>query len=97
MSMAGAGALFITCEVPVGLPDNSFVIRDIGGAEGRKSVTNDAEEVTAQLLRIARQMGDAVSPNQPPMYYYDSDGSLAQLEHDGTRFIGFQNVRGRQP
>lgn len=95
--MSRAGALFIACEVPAGLPDNSFVIRDIGSSEGRKSVTNDAEEVTAQLLRIAKQMRDAVAPNQPPMYYYDSDGSLAQLEHDGTRFTGFQNVRGRQP
>ena len=83
-------AKFEFAPIPAGLNPASIVIRDIGYSDGYATVTNDAEAVVAALLRIAVQLGEPIGPNLPPIYYYDSDGALDQLEHDGTAFTGFK-------
>lgn len=80
-------ALFEFCDVPPSLPDTAIVLRDVGHDKGFMSVTNAVEEVTASVLRIARQL------NEPPdarIFYYDSDGRLDEICHDGRKFLGFK-------
>lgn len=74
------------CPVPVGLPATSIVIRDIGVIEGRPSISQDAYEVVATMLRLVVQMGEAVGG--AGIFYYSSQGSLHQLVHDGIEFTG---------
>lgn len=81
---------FDFADVPSTVPANSIVIRDIGHREGYASITNDAEGTVQTVLRLCRRLGETVSHNTPPLYYYDSDGRLDQLEHDGDGFLGFK-------
>lgn len=77
-------------DVPGNVPANAVVIRDIGHSDGFSSITNDAEQVVLTVLRIVSRLGERLAPNSPPIFYYDSDGRLDQLEHDGTAFTGFK-------
>ncbi len=57
-----------------------IVIRDVGHAHGRMTVTNDAETVVFDLGL----------PAGCRLFYYDSSGDLDELVHDGHGiFIGF--------
>lgn len=61
--------------------DDRVVIRDVG--QDCMSVTNDAESVVLDLQRNG--MLDARQ-----LFYYDSDGRLDELKHDGHgAFKGF--------
>lgn len=75
------------CDVPPGLPSTAIVIRDVGHDKGCPSITNDAEAVVMRVLYIARQMGES---SDCRIFYYDSDGRLDELCHDGIRFTGFK-------
>ena len=59
------------------------VLRDRDGA---KSVTNGAEYVVAWLAHLGKLTRSTV------VAYYDTDGELDALLHDGARFIGFGHV-----
>ncbi len=80
-------AKFEFTDVPADLPASSIVIRDLI-APGNPSIAEDARAVVQTLLRIAGRMEDPVGYNMPPIYYYDSNGVLMQLEHDGIEWIG---------
>ena len=75
------------CDTPPGLPPNAIVIRDAGHDQGFMSVTNDAENVVATVLRIAKRL------NEPPtvrIFYYDSGGRLDELCHADGKFTEFK-------
>jgi hypothetical protein len=61
---------------------NCVVIRDTGH-QAHMSVTNDVEAAVLYLLE-----SDQLAADQR-LYYYDSDGQLDELLHDGSRFTGF--------
>lgn len=88
---------FEFAATPSGVPENSIVIRDIGHKDGYASVTNDAEGTVATVLWVARQLAEPIGHNQPPIFYYDSDNTLSQLEHNGDSFTGFRtgDLNGR--
>lgn len=60
-----------------------LVIRDVGPHDQHKTVTNDAEWVVARLLDCGW-----LKPHMR-LFYYDSEGTLDELRHDGRRFTGF--------
>jgi hypothetical protein len=61
--------------------DEKIVIRDVG--RECMSVTNDAEAVVRDLQRNGML-------DKRRLFYYDSDGQLDELKHDGTgTFKGF--------
>lgn len=60
-----------------------IVIRDIGDHRHR-TLTNDADNVVAELLRSKR-----IKPTSR-IYYYDSEGEPGEMVHDGVRFVGFE-------
>jgi hypothetical protein len=65
--------------------DNSVVvIRDLGPWTKHPTVTNDAEQVVAGL-------GSWLNGRR--LLYYDSEGELGELKHEGTRFTGFAPVK----
>jgi hypothetical protein len=64
--------------------DSALTIQDMGPWDRFKSVTNDAEGVVRDLLFVG-----LLKPNQR-LFYYDSDGQLDELCHDGERFTGFK-------
>lgn len=53
--------------------------RDTGGP----SITNDAEAVVRFLIARGK-----LTPRMR-LFYYDTDGQLDELLHDGTKFTGF--------
>jgi len=53
---------------------------NIEDLNGKKSVTNDAENVTLWLYKTF---------GQKQFYYYDSDGNFDRLIHDKGIFKGF--------
>jgi len=61
------------------------VLRDVGPWSCHPTITNDAEQVVEE---VAQWLGDR------RLLYYDSDGELTELRHDGPKFIGFAFVRG---
>lgn len=61
------------------------LIRDVGHAEGRPTVTNRAEDVVAALAG----MGMGVLPPGRRLFYYDSEGHLDEIVHNAGRFVGF--------
>ncbi len=68
--------------------DGFFVIRDMG--DGRElSVTNDAENVVAQVVSLG-----SYTPGQR-LLYYDSDGNLDELKIKDGKFAGFAPGPGR--
>lgn len=60
----------------------SFTLRDTGHAAGHPTITNDAEYVVQSLARLWKIEGMRI-------FYYDSDGELSELLHDGPKFTGF--------
>lgn len=56
----------------------TIMIEDL---DGPLSVTNDAEAVVEKLLE---RYGDK------RIFYYDTQGELSELTHDGERFTGFK-------
>ncbi len=76
------------CVAPPTVPQGSIVIRDVGHAEGRPSITNDAEAVVAAMLRIMDALGDPRETTR--VFYIDSDGQMDELVHDGAMFTGFK-------
>lgn len=84
---------FDIVDVPAELSPDSIVLRDIGHSDGYATVSNDAEAVVEAVLRIARNLNETISHNTPPIYCYDSDGTLFRLEHDGAGFMGFGGVK----
>lgn len=62
---------------------DELIIRDVGHAYGKMTVTNDAEEVVAELHRQ-----DILGGRR--LFYHDSEGQLDELRHDGNgKFLGF--------
>ena len=61
----------------------ALTIRDVGKWDQHPTVTNDAEAVVGSLLRLGR-----LKPGMR-LFYYDSDGRLDELVHDGAAFTGF--------
>lgn len=61
-----------------------LVIRDDGPHDRHKSVTNDAENVVRELH------GAGQLPPGRKLLYFDSQGDLDEIKHDGQGgFIGF--------
>lgn len=71
----------------VSCADELITLEDL---HGPKSVTNDAERVVADILRW--KGGFTKSGSLRRIHYYDSDGRLDELVHDGYRFTGFAPV-----
>jgi len=67
--------------------DEFLVIRDVGPWDAHFTVTNDAETVVMELHRVGQL------PPGRRLFYYDSEGDLDELEHDGYGiFTGFKHV-----
>lgn len=64
-----------------------IVIRDVGNHNVCPTVTNGAEEVVAEILE---RFGGTLSGRR--VYYYDSEGDLAELVVKDKRFAGFAPV-----
>jgi len=60
------------------------VLRDVGPWSQHPTVTNDAEQVVEDV---------ALWAGARRILYYDSDGELTELRHDGARFTGFAFVK----
>ena len=63
-----------------------LVIRDLGPWDRHMTVTNDAENVVAELV------SEGLLPLGRLLHYYDSDGQLDQLLVKDGRFVGFAPV-----
>lgn len=62
-----------------------LIIRDVGHDSGFASVTNAAETVVAELH------ADGQLPKGRTLYYFDSEGDMDELLHDGAgQFLGFK-------
>jgi len=65
--------------------DKRVILRDIGPWDMYRTITNDAENVVKQ--EHENGLGDKL------LYYYDSDGALTELVHDGAgKFKRFRYV-----
>jgi hypothetical protein len=74
-------------ETPMNTP---LVIRDIGPWDRFMTVTNGAEETVFELATAGRL------PAGRKLYYFDSDGFMDELKHDGAgNFLGFAPGPGR--
>ena len=68
--------------------EGCYLIRDIGHLEGRRTITNDAEEVVAEVHRI-------FNLGERRLFYIDSDGDIDELLHTGRgEFTGFGQGSG---
>jgi hypothetical protein len=63
-----------------------LVIRDMGPWTRHATVTNDAENVVASLFRLG------ILKDEQRLLYFDSEGVLGELEHQGGYFTGFKSV-----
>ena len=63
---------------------NGLIIQDTGHADGKMSVTNDAENVVEHLVMTGK-----LSHGQR-LFYYDSEGDLSELVVENGRFVGFK-------
>lgn len=61
-----------------------LVIRDVGPWDEHPTVTNDADAIVVNMLEEGE-----LAPEQR-LLYFDSEGELAELLHDGQRFVGFK-------
>ena len=65
------------------------VIRDTGHVYGCPTITNDAEDVVRAISKHGLMVGKR-------LFYYDSEGQLDELLHDGRGgFLGFAPGPGR--
>jgi hypothetical protein len=62
------------------------VLRDVGPWSQHPTITNDAEQV---VEKMAARVGCR------RLLYYDSEGELTELVHDGPRFVRFAFVKVR--
>ena len=69
------------------ITDNAVYLVDLD--LGRRSVTNDAEEVVREVLRR-----HCVNGTKKQIIYMDSMGEWAEMVHDGKRFVGFAPAHG---
>ena len=60
-----------------------LVIQDVGPWSRHLTITNGAEDVVEQLL------GNGQLRPGMRLFYFDSEGMLDELRHDGQRFTGF--------
>lgn len=65
--------------------DEPLVLRDVGPWDQHPTVTNAAERVVQDLVAQGR-----LEPKQR-LLYYDSEGELTEILHDGERFTGFRH------
>lgn len=68
--------------------DGFFVIRDMGTGNAM-SITNDAENVVAQVVSL-----ESYTPGQR-ILYYDTDGNIDELLIKDGKFVGFAPGPGR--
>ncbi len=61
---------------------NLLIIRDIGPWSEYMSVTNGAE-------RVVEELHDRGLLGNKQLLYYDSEGQLDELKHNGRNFTGF--------
>jgi hypothetical protein len=81
------GTTMLRCKFQVVAIDReSVTIRDVGGTVEQMTVTNDAENVVAELRR------SGVLPIGKRLFYYDSDGQLDEILVDVSGFRGFAPV-----
>ena len=69
------------CVLDLNSPNGSITIKDLNGPV---SVTNDAERVVEDILRVHGNLR---------IFYYDSMGNRDELCHDGKHFTGFAPAR----
>ena len=67
-----------------------LVIRDIGPWDKHMTITNDAENVVKHLLQTG-----VLQPVQR-LLYYDSEGYLDEIVHDGEKFVGFKHIEQKR-
>jgi hypothetical protein len=82
----GASSTFVIVEET----DEHIIIRDLCGQPGYESwmsVTNGAENVVRHLIKEHHCAGKRI-------YYYDTDGRLDQLKHNGRAFTDFGDGPG---
>lgn len=60
--------------------DEMVLIQDLGPWNVHKTITNDAENVVAEMSEILRGR---------KLYYIDSEGETSQLVHHEGRFVSF--------
>jgi len=66
------------------VPGEPLVIQDMSNAFLCATITNDAEGVVERLFEAEKL------PDGRKLLYYDSDGEIAELVHDGKgNFLGF--------
>lgn len=68
-----------------------LVLRDVGHDGPHPTITNDAEAVVAQLV------AEGLVRAGTTLLYYDSQGELTRLVHDGTVFRGFAPAAPGEP
>jgi hypothetical protein len=72
------------------VPADAKVIRDIGNHARCLTVTNDAEYIVTTLLSAG------LMKRKQRLFYFDSDGALDEILHDGVKFTGFAPGPGRR-
>lgn len=65
------------------VPGEPLVIRDDGPWELYPTITNNAEDVITDLWN------NGFLKDGRRVFYYDSEGDLDELRHEGPRFTGF--------
>lgn len=63
------------------------VLKDLGPWDRHPTVTNDAEQVVADMAYLV---------GGRRLLYYDSEGELTELRHEGAKFTGFAFPRGSE-
>lgn len=62
---------------------HQVVLRDLGPWNEHPTITNDAEGVVERLILASMVKADI------RLLYFDSEGEVTELRHDGHRFTGF--------
>lgn len=78
-------AKFEFTDIPAGFPANSIVIKNLLNP-AEPSVIADAAAVVQTLLRIAAMCNEPINVNEPGLFCLNHNGTVLQLEHDGTEF-----------
>ena len=61
----------------------ALTLRDVGPWDRYLTITNGAEDVVEALCARLGKRG---------LFYYDGDGQLDEIVHEGGRFVGFKAV-----
>lgn len=81
--MPSAGKRGARWEVERDLPPEPLLIRDVGPWNRHPTITNDAENVVAELLRSG-----ALEPGRR-LIYRDSSGQIDELVIEDGQFVSF--------